>query len=87
MTAVAVARRTVRGTDGAWRIGPDRVGVILVDAGGPGSEAAFVRLSAALADGLGVAAQMGRASAAAGIDAASLLDLAERGLAPIGPRR
>lgn len=80
MSALVVARRTVRTTDGVWRIGPTRVAVVFVDAGGPASEPAFTRLSAALADGLSVPARIGWASAPIGIGAATLVDLAEAGL-------
>ena len=73
---VTALRTTIRETDGVWRPGPERLAVLLADAGGPESEPAFARLTAALA-AIETPIRIGHAAAAPGIDAQSLLAIAE----------
>lgn len=72
----SLVRRTVRDTDGLWRDGPAGLVLVLSDADGPGGEPALARLRMRLrSEGLG-SLLMGRASAAPGIGATDLLELA-----------
>jgi hypothetical protein len=82
----AIARSTVRLTDGMWRDGESGLAVLLADADGPTSEPALARLRLRLrGQGMG-AVLMGRAAPPPGIDAEELLLLARSDGRPIAGR-
>jgi hypothetical protein len=82
----ALARRTVRDTDGIWRDGERGLAVLLADADGPTSEPALARLRLRLRDrGMG-GVLMGRAAPPPGIGAEELLLLARADGRPVGGR-
>jgi GGDEF domain-containing protein len=69
-------RRVVRRTDGVWRFGEQSIAIMLMDADGPSAEPALARMRLRLREDRHLTLRMGRAAAAPGIDAESLLDLA-----------
>lgn len=82
----ALARRTVRDTDGIWRDGERGLAVLLADADGPTSEPALARLRLRLRGrGMG-AVLMGRAAPPPGIGAHELLLLARADGRPVSGR-
>jgi hypothetical protein len=81
---IALLRAAIRATDGIWRPSPSRLALLFPDAGGPTAEPLFVRLEDRLRAQDGMQARMGRAAVASGIDPATLRDLAEDDLRPIG---
>lgn len=80
-----VLRPMVRETDVLWRTGFDSVAMVLVDADGPSGEHAVSRIRAAVANTTRLGLALGRATAAPGIGASDLIDLARANL--LGLRR
>lgn len=73
---MAEVRRLVRRTDGVWRFGDRALAILLLDADGPEAEPALARMRLRLRDERALHLSMGRAAAAPGIDAISLMELA-----------
>jgi GGDEF domain-containing protein len=71
-----IVRRTVRGSDGLWRDGARTLGLLLADADGPRAEPALARIRLRLKGEREAAVRMGRAVAAPGVDAGTLLEIA-----------
>jgi hypothetical protein len=71
-----IVRRTVRASDGLWRDGAQTLGLLLADADGPRAEPALARIRLRLKGEREATVRMGRAVAAPGVDAATLLEIA-----------
>jgi len=71
-----LVRRTVRASDGLWRDGALTLGLLLADADGPRAEPALARIRLRLKGEREATVRMGRAVAAPGVDAATLLEIA-----------
>jgi hypothetical protein len=82
----ALARRTVRDTDGMWRDGEAGLALLLVDADGPTSEPALARLRLRLKSQGMSSVLMGRAAPPPGIGPEELLLLARADGRPVGRR-
>src|SRR5205085_4256771 len=71
-----LVRRTVRASDGLWRDGALTLGLLLADADGPRAEPALARIRLRLRGEREATVRMGRAVAAPGVDAGTLLEIA-----------
>jgi GGDEF domain-containing protein len=71
-----IVRRTVRASDGLWRDGATTLGLLLADADGPRAEPALARIRLRLRGEREATVRMGRAVAAPGLDAGTLLEIA-----------
>jgi hypothetical protein len=72
---IAVVRRTIRAGDGVWRDGASGLAILLADVDAATSEPVLARMRLRMKGGPG-RVRMGRATAAPGIAAADLLELA-----------
>lgn len=72
-----IVRHMIRETDAMWRTGKRNLTILLADADGPSAEPVVARLRLRLRADAPAPLQIGRATAAPGIDPLGLIDLAK----------